>query len=144
MGAYKQTRISGRSTRVANRRLDVCTDHDTEDAVGGCDDSVARTPILRGEELRRDGVKDAVHDVARECERAIPAEKCVRRSCCGACKEEDTSDDCEDGANCRVSDWPQRVYEVIGTNWLKWQGCLCDQAQESRPSIRQEGHQEHQ
>ena len=106
MGAYKQTRVSGSSTRAVNRRPDVCTDHDTEDAVGGRDDSVARATVLRGEELWRDGVKDAVHDVARECERAIPAEERVRRSCRRACKEEDTSNDCEDGANCRVSDWP--------------------------------------
>ena len=104
MGAYKQTRISGSSTGAADRGSDVSTHHDTEDAVGGRDDSVARTPVLRGEELRRDGVEDAVHDVARERECAIPAEKCVRRSCCGACKEEDTSDNCEDDANKRVSD----------------------------------------
>ena len=93
MGAYKQTRISGSSTGAADRGLDVCTHHDTEDAVGGRDDSVTRTPILRGEELRRDGVKDAVHDVARERERAIPPEERVRCPRCRACEEEDASDD---------------------------------------------------
>ena len=93
MGAYKQTRVSGSSTRVANRRPDVCTHHDAEDAVGGRDDSVARTPILRGEELRRDGVKDAVHDVARERERAIPTEERVRRPRCCAGEEENASND---------------------------------------------------
>ena len=93
MGAYKQTRVSGRSTRAVNRRPDVCTDHDTEDAVGGRDDSVDRTPVFCGEELRRDGVKDAVHDVARERERAIPPEERVRCPRCRACEEEDASDD---------------------------------------------------
>ena len=68
------------------------THHDTEDAVRGGDDRVARPARLGGEELGRDGVEDAVHDVAREREAAVPAEERVRRPRGGAREEEHARD----------------------------------------------------
>lgn len=49
--------------------------HDTENTVGAGDDRVACPPPARGEELWRDSIEHAIHDVRREGEGAVPAEQ---------------------------------------------------------------------
>ena len=77
------------------------THHDTEDAVRGGDDRVARPARLGGEELGRDGVEDAVHDVARERVAAVPAEERVGRARGRAREEEHPGDDCVESVAAR-------------------------------------------
>ena len=69
------------------------THHDTEDAVRGGDDRVARPAVLCEEEFRRDGIEHAVHDVASECVATVPAQQGVRRARGCAREEEDAGDD---------------------------------------------------
>ena len=77
MGAYNRAaRMSLTASTFRSSRAED-TYHDTEDTVGGCDQGIACAPILRREELRRDGVKDAVHDVVDEGVATVPAKEYV-------------------------------------------------------------------
>ena len=55
------------------------THHDAKDPIRRAHDRVSRPAILGRKELRRDGVENAVHDVARKRVPAVPAEERVGR-----------------------------------------------------------------
>lgn len=73
--------------------------HDSEDAIRSGDERIARSPVFGGEDLGRDGVQHAVHDVVRERVAAIPAKEGVGRACGRAGEQEHAGQRCRDQAH---------------------------------------------
>ena len=73
MGACNRAARMSLTAPTLRRARAEDTYHNTENTVSGCNQGIARATILRGEELGRDGVEDAVHDVVDEGVATVPA-----------------------------------------------------------------------